>query len=107
MIHDRRPDAIRPEPVNRLSDEERQRIVEVCTSPEYVDRPPCHIVPALADRGIYMASESSFYRVLKAEKLVRHRCRAKAHGTYQAHKLYSRGAKPVVVMGYHSSAFAG
>ncbi|EAA2949884.1 IS3 family transposase [Salmonella enterica] len=90
--HDRRPDAIRPEPANRLSDEERQRIVEVCTRPEYVDRPPCHIVPALADRGIYIASESSFYRVLKAEKLVRHRGRAKAHGTYTRPTSYTAAA---------------
>lgn len=89
---DRRPDAIRPVPANSLSNEERQRIVQVCTEPEYVDRPPCHIVPALADRGIYIASESSFYRVLKAEKLVRHRGRAKAHGTYARPTSYTVAA---------------
>lgn len=52
---DRRHHAIRHAPANRLSAEERQRIIQVCTEPEYVDRPPCHIVPALADRGIYIA----------------------------------------------------
>lgn len=86
---DRRPDAVRPTPANRLSNEERQRILQVCTEPEYVDRPPCQIVPALADRGIYIASESSFYRVLKAAKLVRHRGRAKAHGTYTRPTSYA------------------
>lgn len=86
---DRRHDATRPAPANRLSAEERQRIIQVCTEPEYVDRPPCHIVPALADRGIYIASESTFYRVLKAEQLVRHRGRAKAHGTYARPTSYT------------------
>lgn len=79
---DRRSDSIRPAPANHLCNEERQRIVQVCTRPGYVDRPPCHIVPVLADRGSYIASESSFYRILKAEKLVRHRGRAKARGNY-------------------------
>jgi len=34
-------------------------------------------VPALADRGVYVASESSFYRVLKAASQQHHRGRAK------------------------------
>lgn len=74
---DRRHDAIRPAPAYRLGAEERLRIIQVCSEPEYVDRPPCHIVPTLADRGIYIASESTYHRVLKAEQLVRHRGRAK------------------------------
>jgi hypothetical protein len=35
------------------------------------------IVPKLADNGIYIASESSFYRVLKAEKELKHRQKSK------------------------------
>jgi len=31
---------------------------------EYASMAPCEIVPALADEGIYIASESTFYRVL-------------------------------------------
>lgn len=54
----------------------------MCAEPDQADLPPCHIVPALADRGICIASESSFYRVLKAKGLTRHRGRVKAHGTY-------------------------
>lgn len=50
---DRRPVARRPPPANRLTEAERARILQVCAEPEYADRPPCHIVPALADRGIY------------------------------------------------------
>lgn len=103
---DRRPDAIRPESANSLSNEKKRLILQVCTDPEYVDQPPCHIVPVLADRGIYIASESSFYRVLQAENLVRHRGRAKAYGTDDRPTSYT-ATKPVVFMGYDSSAVVG
>ncbi|WP_370594645.1 DDE-type integrase/transposase/recombinase [Synechococcus sp. CBW1006] len=50
--------------VHRLTEEERQRILLTCNQPEYASLPPGQIVPALADQGLYIASESSFYRVL-------------------------------------------
>jgi len=50
---------------NKLTDEERQRILDVCSQPEYRSLPPSQIVPALADKGEYLASESTFYRVLR------------------------------------------
>lgn len=61
--------------------EERARILEVSTSLEFCDLPPCQIVPKLADQGEYIASESSFYRVLKQEELLNHRAatRPRAH----------------------------
>jgi putative transposase len=37
---DKRPDAIRPEPVNKLSDQEHQAIIETCNEPEYANLPP-------------------------------------------------------------------
>ena len=40
--------------------------------------PACEIVPALADKGIYIASESTFYRVLREEKMLNHRGRSEA-----------------------------
>lgn len=75
---DGRPDAIRPAPVNRLSDAEREAIVTLCSQPEYASLPPSQIVPRLADQEEYLGSESSFYRVLKAEDQQHHRGRAKA-----------------------------
>ena len=47
------------------------------TSPEFVDLSPHQIVPKLADMGIYIASESTTYRLLREEKLDAHRGRAK------------------------------
>jgi len=49
---------------HRLSEEERKRILLTCNQPEYASLPPGQIVPALADQGLYIGSESSFYRVL-------------------------------------------
>lgn len=89
---DGRPGAIRPQPANKLSDGERKHIIQLCTQAEFADLPPTQIVPALADRGIYVASESSFYRVLKAENLTGHRGRAKPHGTYARPQSYTARA---------------
>ena len=75
---DARPDAERPAPVNRLTEEERARILAVCNQPEYSHLPPSQIVPMLADQGEYIASESSFYRVLREANQVHRRGRAQA-----------------------------
>jgi transposase InsO family protein len=73
---DRRPQAERPVPGNRLSDAERAQIEQVANSPAFASVPPGQIVPALADTGIYLASESTFYRVLKERDQQHHRGRA-------------------------------
>ena len=63
----------RHEPSNRLTALERQRIIKVANKPEYAELSPNKIVPMLADQGLYIASESSFYRVLKVEHQLSHR----------------------------------
>jgi len=73
---DRRPGA---EPVpqpHQLSQEEEEAILITCNLPEYRSLPPSQIVPLLADKGVYLASESSFYRVLKKHRQLNHRGRA-------------------------------
>lgn len=72
---DQRPLAPRPIPANKLTEEETQRILDICHQPEYASLPPCQIVPRLADQGVYIASESSFYRVLHAAGEQHHRGR--------------------------------
>jgi len=73
---DRRPAADRPMPVHALSVAERARIIEVANEPRFAATPPARIVPALADEGIYIASESSFHRVLRAHGQMNRRGRA-------------------------------
>ncbi|WP_420831644.1 IS3 family transposase [Bathymodiolus japonicus methanotrophic gill symbiont] len=74
---DRRSDAIRSSPNNKLSEYEQLAILMTCNEDEYANLPPSQIVPILADKGIYIASESSFYRVLHKAEQVTHRGRAK------------------------------
>lgn len=74
---DGRPQAKRPEPVNKLSVDEQQQILEVIHQPEYQSLPPSQIVPRLADQGTYLASESSFYRVMHRHNQQQHRGRSK------------------------------
>jgi putative transposase len=61
------------EPANKFTAAERARIIEIANSPEYHNQPPSQIVPNLADKGIYIGSESTIYRVLHAENMVQHR----------------------------------
>lgn len=75
---DRRPAAVRPTPAHALSVSEREQLLRVANEPRFADLPPARIVPALADEGVYLASESSFHRVLRAQGQNRHRGRAKA-----------------------------
>lgn len=75
---DRRPGAVRPTPPHALTTEERQALLRVANEPRFADKPPARIVPALADEGVYLASESSMQRVLRAHGQTRHRGRAKA-----------------------------
>ena len=74
---DGRPDAIRPTPANKLSGAEYQEIVDTMHRPEFASLPPGQVVPALADREWrYIASESTFYRTLRARGEQHHRGRA-------------------------------
>ena len=59
-----------------MSEEEKEEILTVVKQEEYVDLPPTQIVPKLADKGTYIASESTFYRVLREEKMQNHRGRS-------------------------------
>ena len=76
VLSDRRPGAQRPVPANKLSAEEREAILAISNSPVFRSLPPSQIVPALADEGRYLASESSFYRVLREADQQHHRGRS-------------------------------
>jgi putative transposase len=53
-------------PRNKLAASECEAILAVCNSEAYASLPPSQIVPRLADEQIYLASESTFYRILKS-----------------------------------------
>ena len=74
---DARPDAARPMPNHALSAKERAQVLQIANEPRFADVPPARIVPMLADEGTYVASESTFARVLRAQGQNARRGRAK------------------------------
>lgn len=87
VLADGRPEALRPAPANKFSDEEHARMLDVCHEPRFADAPPSQIVPALADEGIYIGSESSIYRALRGagEQHERGRARHRTHKQPSTH----------------------
>ena len=61
------------QPAGKLSELECEQMLAIANSPEYGQLAPSQIVPRLADQGIYLASESSFYRLFRRLGLIRHR----------------------------------
>jgi len=76
------------EPANKLTELERKRILKVVNSPEYRDLSPKQIVPKLADEGVYLASESTIYRLLheKGQMVHRERSRPAVHTRPKEHE---------------------
>lgn len=60
-------------PIQKLTADERAEVLAVANSAEFGHLPPSQIVPRLADQSRYIASESTFYRILKAENQLTHR----------------------------------
>ncbi|MBD9361313.1 helix-turn-helix domain-containing protein [Methylomonas sp. EbB] len=73
LTEDRRPQR-HDTPSHALNDAERSHLLAVANSAEFADLPPSQIVPRLADQGIYLASESTFYRILKAARQLKQFC---------------------------------
>jgi putative transposase len=65
-------------PANSLSEAEKKLVIAVATSPQFRDLSPAQIVPILVDTEVYIASEASFYRILRQQKLLAHRSSARA-----------------------------
>jgi len=63
----------RHEPAHKLSADERAELLAVANSAEFAHLPPSQIVPRLADQQRYIASESTFYRVLREANQLAHR----------------------------------
>lgn len=74
-------------PAHALTAEERQLVLDVYNSKEYANLPPGQIVPLLADKGEYIASESSFYRVLKSNEMLAHRSKSQPRKNVRPEEL--------------------
>jgi transposase InsO family protein len=58
-------------PGNALTTAEENQILTVLTSPRYAGLSPKQLVPQLADEGLFLASESTLYRVQRRHRLRR------------------------------------
>jgi len=74
--HHRRP---RPAPPNKLTAAEAATILDALRSPRFVDCAPAQVLYTLLDEGVYLASESTYYRLLRAHGEVRERRRQATH----------------------------
>jgi transposase InsO family protein len=92
---DGRSSAVRPPPAHALSALERAQVLSACHEPRFADLPPSQIVPRLADEGVYLASESSFYRILHDAKEQHHRGRARAPSKTQPQRHVAEGPNAV------------
>jgi transposase InsO family protein len=77
LVDARKAAASKRQPANKLTDKERDQILAICNQSQFASMSPNQIVPALADQGTYVASESSFYRVLRQADQLRPRGKAK------------------------------
>lgn len=80
---------------NALSKQERQTVIDTVCSPEFRNLPPGQIVPKLADRGTYIASESTIYRILKSFGLSKPRTETKAPKREKPRELVATGSNQV------------
>lgn len=82
-------------PQHQLTASERARVLETANSAEFRNLSPRQIVPRLADRNEYIASESTFYRILRDEGLLAHRQHARPARRHRPKEHVARGPNEV------------
>jgi transposase InsO family protein len=82
-------------PAHKLSPAERKAVLAAANCAEFREKSPRQIVPTLADRGEYIASESTFYRVLHEENLMQHRERARPRSSSKPREHIARAPNRV------------
>ncbi len=86
---------VRKRPSNALSCLEKQAVLDCVSSPEFCDETPYEIVPKLMDRGVWLCSISTMYRILKENKAVRERRNIRRHPKYNKPVLEATGPNQV------------
>ncbi|GGG09333.1 transposase [Cysteiniphilum litorale] len=86
---DKRQTVTKIAPSNKLTAAEKAQIITLCNNEEFASCSIKQIVPTLADRGVYIASESSFYRVLREANQMNHRGKSKSPRTVTKPQAYT------------------
>lgn len=74
-----RPPTQRRRPPSALSDAEQAQVLQVLRSARFADKSPAQIWATLLDEGTYLCSQSTMYRLLRANGEVRERRRQATH----------------------------
>lgn len=85
----------RPTPPRALGPEERREVREVLNSEEFVDHAPAQVYASLLDRGIFLCSVRTMYRILEEHGEVRERRDQLRHPTYTKPELLATGPNQV------------
>ena len=88
---DAEPASARPAPVNKLTAAERAVVLATLNSDEFVDKPPLQVYAILLERGQYIGSVSTMYRVLAENRQVRERRRQATHPPRKVPELIATG----------------
>lgn len=76
---------------NKLSPAERVRVLAVLNSEEFMDHAPLQVYAALLERGVYLCSVSTMYRILREHDQVRERRRQARHPAQKVPELVATG----------------
>jgi putative transposase len=93
-----RPEGPRNKPAPHpaeLSGEERERVLEVLDSPEFADKSPGQVHAVLLDRGVYLCSEATMYRLLRERGQAGERRAQAAHPAKKKPELMADGPNQV------------
>jgi transposase InsO family protein len=82
-------------PRNALSVHERSAVVEIMNAPEHSSMSPDTLVPYLATLGMYLASQSTFYRIARQAKLLHARGQARQRSHRRPRECVAKGPNEV------------
>ena len=99
------PTAPRPIPPNALSASERQAVLDALHAPDHADLPPAQVWARLIDDGVYLASISTMYRLLRESGESRDRRRTRTHPARSKPELVAK--KPNDVWSWDITKLAG
>jgi putative transposase len=100
-----RSTATRPAPPNKLTDTEMGQILDMLRSERFVDLSPAQVFHILLDEGTYLASVSSYYRLLRANGETRERRRQATHPPRVRPELVA--CRPLVVWSWDITKLKG
>jgi len=85
----------RPTPARALSQQQRLAVIDALNTEEFADLSPAQVFAKLLDRGIYLASVRTLYRILDEHQQVRERRDVRRHPSYRKPQLVASAPNQV------------